>query len=61
MASGKLIFNYEDCKGCSVCIEFCPTKILELDREHSNNKGYHLIKVIDPIVVLLVVLCNDVP
>lgn len=48
MASGKLIFNYEDCKGCSLCIEFCPTKILELDRECSNNKGYNLIKVIDP-------------
>jgi len=25
--------NREWCKGCGICIHFCPTKVLELDEE----------------------------
>ena len=28
------------CKGCSLCIEFCPVKIIEL-RVDLNTSGYH--------------------
>ncbi|MDD4000694.1 MAG: 4Fe-4S binding protein [Bacilli bacterium] len=47
MARGILYFRNEDCKGCGLCVEFCPTKILELDLNKMNEKGYNLIKIID--------------
>lgn len=48
MARGKLYFKHEDCKGCALCVEFCPQKILALDKENINPKGYNLIKVLEP-------------
>lgn len=48
MAKGKVSFNYELCKGCKLCVEFCPTKILTLDKAKMNNKGYNLITVTEP-------------
>jgi len=30
----------ERCKGCGFCVEFCPTKVLELSSAF-NSKGYH--------------------
>jgi 2-oxoglutarate ferredoxin oxidoreductase subunit delta len=48
MARGILSFKHEDCKGCQLCVEFCPTKILVLDKNKMNEKGYNLIKVIEP-------------
>lgn len=36
----KVIFNKEKCKGCELCISFCPKKILHLDPE-VNSHGYH--------------------
>ena len=36
----KVLFNKEECKGCELCISFCPKKILGLDPE-VNSKGYH--------------------
>jgi len=34
-----LTINKDKCKGCSLCVNFCPVKILQLD-EHSNAIGY---------------------
>jgi len=48
MAKGRITFNFEKCKGCMLCVHFCPTKILELDKEIINQKGYNLIKVTEP-------------
>lgn len=48
MARGKLIFKFEDCKGCGLCVHFCPTKILAIDKENINEKGYNQIKVLTP-------------
>ena len=31
---GALIrINYQWCKGCGICVEFCPAKVLEMDQE----------------------------
>lgn len=48
MAKGKISFNYDFCKGCMLCVNFCPTKILSLDHSKMNEKGYNLIKVTEP-------------
>lgn len=37
----KVTFNDDLCKGCSLCVNACPRKILELDKTRLNNKGYH--------------------
>lgn len=47
MAKGRITFEYEKCKGCMLCVHFCPQKILALDTESINQKGYNLIKVTD--------------
>lgn len=36
----KVIFDKDKCKGCGLCISFCPKKILDFDPE-VNSKGYH--------------------
>ena len=37
---GSVYIFFERCKGCAFCVEFCPTKCLELSKEF-NAKGYH--------------------
>ena len=40
-ASGSMIIIDENfCKGCRICTEFCPTKVLE-DSTTINKKGYY--------------------
>ena len=37
----NVTFNEDLCKGCGLCVEACPKKILQLDKERLNSKGYH--------------------
>ncbi|MBI4676422.1 MAG: 4Fe-4S dicluster domain-containing protein [Elusimicrobia bacterium] len=37
---GTVFVRLEVCKGCSYCIDFCPTKCLAFSKEF-NAKGYH--------------------
>ncbi|MGE5328128.1 MAG: 4Fe-4S binding protein [Deltaproteobacteria bacterium] len=43
----KVIFHEERCKGCKLCIQFCPKNILEVDTNKINAKGFYAIKVSD--------------
>ena len=43
----KVIFNEALCKGCLLCVDACPKKILAPDRGRVNAKGYN------PVI------CND--
>lgn len=36
---GRVHVLSERCKGCSLCIEYCPTQVLELSIDY-NFKGY---------------------
>ncbi len=47
MARGAVSIVVERCKACGFCVEFCPTKVLELSSEF-NSKGYHPPEVINP-------------
>jgi 2-oxoglutarate ferredoxin oxidoreductase subunit delta len=44
-ALGDVHIKSEHCKGCELCIDYCPTKILALS-EHFNAKGYHYPEVV---------------
>jgi 2-oxoglutarate ferredoxin oxidoreductase subunit delta len=37
---GSVVIAVERCKGCGFCVEFCPTKALQLSDQY-NAKGYH--------------------
>jgi 2-oxoglutarate ferredoxin oxidoreductase subunit delta len=47
MPKGKLTFDYEKCKGCMLCVAFCPVKILYADKGTLNRAGYNIIKLTD--------------
>ena len=36
------------CKGCGLCVNACPKKILQLDEQHLNASGYPPATLIDP-------------
>ena len=42
-----LTFDRDRCKGCELCNAACPKKILALDLETVNKKGYHPAGVTD--------------
>ena len=43
----KVSFREDRCKGCGLCVEVCPKKIVELKKNHLNAKGYHPAGVTD--------------
>ncbi len=42
---GEVVVIKEKCKGCHLCVEFCPRKMLEISDDF-NAKGYHYPKVV---------------
>lgn len=46
-AKGKVTFNEDICKGCGLCASACPVKIISLDTERINVKGYQPATVIE--------------
>lgn len=43
----KIIVDEIICKGCGLCVNACPMKIIELSDEKINEKGYHPAELID--------------
>ena len=41
MAKNRITVDVERCKGCILCIDVCPKKILETDKGTVNQKGYN--------------------
>ena len=37
----KVTFRAERCKGCGLCVNACPKKIVELDKTRLNSQGHH--------------------
>lgn len=51
------------CKGCGLCVEVCPKKIIYLDKAEMNAKGYHpaAVKDMDACIgcAMCAVMCPD--
>lgn len=45
--TGWIEVNEMYCKGCELCVNACPKKVLVLDEEHLTPKGYHPVMLID--------------
>ncbi len=43
---GEIKVIPERCKGCGICIEFCPKKVLAFSKD-INKKGYHYPEVME--------------
>ena len=63
MQSGNVIFDHDKCKGCLLCVEFCPKDILVQDKQSINKAGYNIIKVTDMDLCigcgLCAIMCPD--
>lgn len=46
MVKGSVVIDQAHCKGCELCVLFCPQQVLALDHETLNSKGYHPAKLI---------------
>ena len=42
---GQVFVIPERCKGCELCVRFCPREVLQVS-EQTNEKGYHLPDII---------------
>lgn len=43
----KLTFQTDLCKGCGLCAEACPKKLLVIARDQMNKKGHHPAQITD--------------
>jgi len=43
----KVTVNESTCKGCEMCVISCPKKIVALNKEKINAKGYHPAHITD--------------
>lgn len=43
----RVTVNEGRCKGCGLCVSVCPKKILELDKNRLNEKGFNPASVAD--------------
>mgnify|MGYP000061583542 FL=1 len=44
---GRVTFKEDICKGCGLCVNACPMKIISLDNNKINAKGYHPATIVD--------------
>ncbi len=45
------------CKGCGLCVVACPKKIMEINREKLNVKGYNPASVTDAQKCIACAMC----
>jgi len=60
--SGKIKIDTERCKGCGLCVEVCPKKVIAISK-HSNKNGYFPVEVVNIIdcfgCALCAIMCPD--
>lgn len=44
----KVITDEERCKGCALCVIYCPRKILKKSESY-NTKGHHYVEVVNEL------------
>ena len=54
---GEVYINRDRCKGCGFCVEFCPVKVLAMDKA-INRLGYHPPLLSNPLACTGCDLCG---
>ncbi len=42
----KIVIDQERCKGCQLCIQFCPPKVLVMS-SRLNSRGFYAVELVD--------------
>ena len=53
----KVTFTVDRCKGCGLCVDACPKKILEIASDVLNAKGYHPARMTDQEKCIACAMC----
>ena len=56
----KVIFSEALCKGCDLCVVACPKKILTLDKNKVNAKGYNPVACTDMSACTACAICAKI-
>ena len=57
MAKGRIIIDTERCKGCNLCVYYCPVHIIELDETTTNIRGYSPLIITEPDKCIACAFC----
>ena len=60
MAKNFIAIDEKLCKGCLLCADVCPKKLLELDKSKVNAKGYNPIQCTDLTVCTACAMCGRI-
>ncbi|WRS28218.1 4Fe-4S binding protein [Oscillospiraceae bacterium MB08-C2-2] len=55
--ANKMTVNEDVCKGCGLCVSVCPKKIIFLDKQRLNAKGYNPATVIEMEKCIACAMC----
>ena len=53
----KVTINQDRCKGCGLCVSVCPKKVLVLNKEKLNRKGYNPAEPVKPEACIGCAMC----
>ncbi len=53
----RVSFNVDLCKGCGLCVDACPKKIIALKADVLNKKGYHPAGITDQEKCIACAMC----
>jgi 2-oxoglutarate ferredoxin oxidoreductase subunit delta len=64
MTQGRIVIDSERCKGCELCADVCPQRVICMS-ESFNARGYHPAQLIDPTSActgcgVCAIICPDV-
>ena len=53
----KLTFKTDLCKGCGLCVDACPKKLIKLSTDKINKKGHHPAELTDEVACVSCASC----
>lgn len=53
----KITVNEEVCKGCGLCANACPKKLIQLSSDRFNKKGYPIAEMTDESLCIACAFC----
>jgi len=45
---GAIVVNTDRCKGCALCVEACPKRVIEMAQKKVNVHGYPYVEAVRP-------------
>ena len=53
----KVTFKEDLCKGCALCVDACPKKIIAIAKDKINAKGHHPVEAVNEEACIGCVFC----